>query len=354
MKNILHRENLKLLYFLAILLLTFFLIFYIDNLLLSFVLAFVVYYLLAPIVNLWERKGLSRSMAIAGLYVITTIVFVTLCLIFIPLLIDQATGLEDEFPKLRDGFTKLVQDIENRINSVFHLGQFGILNSLSDWLLDQTSMYSYRIPKWISDSLTTLFLTPFLAFFMLRDGSTFKRQVLQMVPNNFFEMTMNLIHEMNDQVGSFIRARIFEALIVGMVTYLGLAFINFPFAAILALFAAATNLIPYIGPIAGAVPAVIIVLVNSDIALGSMEMNVFAVSIVYLTAQLLDAFFIIPVVVAKIVNLHPVTVILVIILGAQVMGILGMIISIPAASLCKLFFTTLYAHTMRSGGPRAL
>ena len=294
---------------------------------------------------------MNRSMAIGSIYIITTIVFVVVCMIFIPLLIDQAAGLEDEFPKLRDGFLKMVQDFEDRLNGILHLEQFGMLNSIGDWFIDQTSLYSSRLPKWISDSLTTLFLTPFLAFFMLRDGSTFKRQILQLVPNNFFEMTMNLIHEMNEQVGSFIRARFFEAVIVGIVTYLGLIFIDFPFAALLALFAAATNLIPYIGPIAGAVPAVIIVLVNPDIAFGTLGMNLFATSVVYLTAQLLDAFFIIPVVVAKIVNLHPVTVILVIILGAQVLGILGMIISIPAASLGKLFLTTIYSHTMRSSGP---
>ena len=183
---------------------------------------------------------------------------------------------------------------------------------------------------------------------MLRDGANIKKSILQLVPNSIFEISMNLIHEMNYQIGNFIRARLAEALIVGFVTWLGLAIIDFPYAVLLSLFAAGANLIPYIGPIAGAVPPVIILLVNSDIVFGSIGVNLLAVSVVYLTAQLLDAFFIIPMVVAKIVNLHPVTVILVIILGAQLLGIVGMIISIPVASLIKLFLTTLYQHTMRA------
>ena len=153
---------------------------------------------------------------------------------------------------------------------------------------------------------------------------------------------------MNEQVGSFIRARIAEALIVGLVTWIGLFIIGFPYAPLLALFAALTNLIPYIGPVFGAIPAFIIIFVNDDIMFASQGINILAVSIVYLTAHALDAIFIIPVVVAKIVNLHPVTVVLVIILGAQLLGVLGMIISIPVASLIKLLIFTFYQHSFAS------
>src|SRR5690606_14323802 len=105
---------------------------------------------------------------------------------------------------------------------------------------------------------------------------------------------------------------------------------------LLALFAALTNLIPYIGPIIGAVPPVLIALISDDaMVTTSLNLNLFIVISIYLLAQILDVIFIIPLVVAKIVNLHPVTVIVVIIVGAQLMGVLGMIISIPLASAAK-------------------
>jgi putative permease len=130
------------------------------------------------------------------------------------------------------------------------------------------------------------------------------------------------------------------------VTWVGLWIIGFPYAALLALFAAITNLIPYIGPVIGAVPAFIILFVNSDLLFESMSVSVVAVSSVYLIAHAIDAIFIIPIVVAKIVNLHPVTVIVVIILGAQLLGVLGMIISIPMASLIKLLLASFYQQTL--------
>jgi putative permease len=75
-----------------------------------------------------------------------------------------------------------------------------------------------------------------------------------------------------------------------------------------------------------------------------MGLNLVLISGIYFFAQLVDVVFIIPLVVAKIVNLHPVTVIIVIIIGAQVMGVLGMVISIPVASAGKLIFQTVYSH----------
>ncbi len=351
MKNILPRETLRVLSLFVILVLSIYLVFYIKNLLISLVLAFVIYYLLSPIVNFCERSGLNRSLSIFTIYTLNSLVIILLFYIFIPRVIDQLSLLEKELPELQNGFLRLVTKIENRLQTAFHLENSLFRENLQSWMLTQTSEVTTLVPRWISDSLTTLFLTPFLAFFMLRDGSKIKRQVLEFVPNRFFETSLKLLYDMNEQVGSFIRARITEALIVGFVTWVGLLILGFPYAALLALFAAITNLIPYVGPVFGAVPAFIMIFVDSDMLFGVLSLNVLAVSIVYLTAHLLDALFIIPIVVAKIVNLHPVTVIIVIILGAQLLGVLGMIISIPVASLIKLLLSTFYQQTLSSRRP---
>jgi putative permease len=182
---------------------------------------------------------------------------------------------------------------------------------------------------------------------MLRDGRRVSRGVLAMVPNDLFELALRLHHQINDQLGGFIRARFFEAAIVGLVVLVGLEVFGFPYATLLALFAALTNLIPYVGPIIGAVPAILIALLSPEIAAtSSSSINLILITSVYFAAQLIDVALIIPLVVARIVNLHPVTVIIVIIVGAEVMGVLGMMISIPVASVLKLTFTAVYEHLM--------
>ena len=184
-----------------------------------------------------------------------------------------------------------------------------------------------------------MFLSPFIGFFLIKDGRSFARSLLNIVPNSIFEMALNLQYQINDQIAHYLRARILEAAIVGLVVLAGLMAIGFPYATVLAIFAGVTNLIPYIGPIVGAVPAVIIALINQE-----SQFLLFVVVAVYAVAQLIDMFILIPLVVAKIVDLHPVTVILAVIIGAQLLGVLGMLISIPVFSAIKVTFVSVYKH----------
>ena len=109
----------------------------------------------------------------------------------------------------------------------------------------------------------------------------------------------------------------------------------------MAVFAGATNLIPYVGPLIGAVPGLLVAVINQNSS-GTLAL----VGAIYVIAQAVDMLFIIPLVVAKIVDLHPVTVVIVIIVGSQIMGVLGMIISVPVASIIKLTFTEFYNHVV--------
>jgi putative permease len=125
------------------------------------------------------------------------------------------------------------------------------------------------------------------------------------------------------------------------VVWCGLVLIDFPYAFVLAGFAGLTNLIPYIGPFLGAVPAFLIAWVEDP-----SGWLFLMIATVYLAAQLIDNFLIIPLLVAKIVDLHPVIVVLVIIIGAQIGGLIGMIISIPVACIIKLTIYAVYGHVL--------
>jgi putative permease len=195
------------------------------------------------------------------------------------------------------------------------------------------------LPGYIKTFVTVMLLGPFLAFFMIKDGRIAHRTVMGLVPNPLFETALNLQHQINFQIGQFIRARIIESLIVGLVTAAGLLIVGMPYAVLLGIFAGVTNFIPYLGPILGAVPAFLVAMIS-----GFTPLMISMVALVYIVAQLIDAGVLIPLMVAKIVDLHPVTVIVVIIAGAQVMGVLGMIICIPVAATLKVTLNTIYRH----------
>ncbi len=324
-------------------------LFTVNNLLVSFVLAFVANYLLAPIVDFFERKRLPRQTAILIPFLASGVLLAFGIYKILPLLTQQLTLFDSQLPKYQGDLMNLISGTEQRFKGFFKLYNINFSLSINDWLIAKTAQLSSALPAIVSGSLTVLILAPFFAYFMLQDGRRLTRALISLVPNSLFEIALDLQYQLNEQMGGFIRARFLEAAIVGGVVWIGLQIAGFPYASLLGVFAGLTNLIPYLGPLIGAVPAILIALISEDGLIAStMSVNLIIITSIYFFAQLVDIVFIIPFVVAKIVNLHPVTVVIVIIIGSQVMGILGMMISIPIASAMKLVFQTFYRHLTES------
>ncbi|MBX7230727.1 MAG: AI-2E family transporter [Bdellovibrionales bacterium] len=340
-EQILRRQSfVRLIAFLGVIGFTFLIILQVENMLVSCLLAFVMSYIIGPIVNILERKNVDRVLATTGLFVFLGLgVSVTGYLTF-PKVSNSLQSMQSEAPKYIEGVTKLIETIEGKLKPLQSTGiKFSLSDKIKEQLLPATEHFFSNLPGVLKKLFTVLLLAPFFAFFMIKDGRHFSRNLLALVPNNLFELTYNIYHQINDQMGQFIRARLMEAGIVGLVTWLGLLIIKFPFSGPLSVIAAITNLIPYIGPVIGIIPALLLAMING---LSPFDMSMLL--LVYFVAQLIDAAFIIPVVVAKIVDLHPVTVIVVIIIGAQAMGVVGMLISIPVASAMKVTIGTIFRY----------
>lgn len=312
----------------------------IKNLLLSFVLAIIISYLVSPLISYLEVTGLSRIIAILLVYCFFTTLSGVLIALTTPFLISQLATLKSQLPQYVEGTVNLFnQTAKNFYSATSGIVDINLSERIRSVMTSQSSILVEVLPSALSSSASVLFLSPLIGFFILKDGRQFARAILTIVPNNIFELVLSLQHEISDQIAQYLRARLFESLIVGLVCLIGFLVIDVQFAILLAVFAAIANLIPYVGPIFGALPGVILVLVN-----GGSNMALLLVLAVYALAQLIDNLFIIPLLVARVVNLHPVTVILVVLVGAQVLGVLGMFISIPVASAVKVTFRNVYTH----------
>jgi putative permease len=314
----------------------------IPGMLSSFLLGFVITFTFKPIVNFFERKGLGRTTSVLIPFIVSGGLLVGASSALIPKLTEQVSALQTELPKYMATISELAKKNSTKLNKV--VAQFSDVDLSAEaiaWAQKNSSAFVTSLPNWVSTILSTMILAPFFAFFMLKDGRGFSKKLLGMVPNNLFELSLNLHFQIIQQMGGFIRARFLESVLVGAIVWVGLYALNFPYALFLGVLAGITNIIPYIGPIIGAAPAIIIALANQHTPL-----MIALIGAIYVMAQVLDMLLVIPLVVAKIVDLHPVTVVIVIIIGGQVMGILGMIISIPVASILKLTFIEFYHHVV--------
>ncbi|MFZ5572392.1 MAG: AI-2E family transporter [Thermodesulfobacteriota bacterium] len=323
-----------------ILSLTLLIVIFIDNLLLTFVLALVLTYLLSPVADALERAGMTRSTAVLCLYLAIGVLTGVAVWFGVPAAGRQLGRLQGELPAYMEGIRQLFTDLTNNLpaplkNHLFrHPDEGGIhvMQAVFDYLFRDLSGI-------VATSLSTLIIAPVFAFFMLMDGRSAAKQLIAIVPNTIFETALNLQYQISTQIGGFIRARLLESAIVTLMIWAGLVLLDYPYALFLSVFAGLLNLIPYLGPIIGAVPAFLAAVMDNRSAA-----DLLLVAGIYSLAQLIDAVIIVPLVVAKIVNLHAVIVIVVIIIGAEIGGILGMIVSVPAASIIKLTCTSIYQH----------
>ena len=258
----------------------------------------------------------------------------------LPFLSEQFTKLQEEFPKYIERISVLMSGWQNHLESNFNFVQdFNLSDKFTQLLSSLGGAFLQDLPSTLTQSFTILLLAPFFAFFMMKSRLGLTRSLYPLVPNHVFEMFLSLHYKINKQIGVFIRGRILEAFIVGLIVGTGLILLDFPFAILLGIFASVTNLVPYIGPIIGSIPVLLVALANDY----ETTQIIIVMSLFFFT-QIIDSMVLVPILLARIVNLHPLTVIVIIIAGAQFMGIMGMIISIPIANALKVSVMAVYQH----------
>ena len=189
----------------------------------------------------------------------------------------------------------------------------------------------------VISGLTFAVLVPFVAFFFLKEGRRLTRCLIALVPNAYFELCLNLMYQANKQIGNYIRGQLLAVLVVSVLSISGLSIIGVYYALPLGLLAGLANVIPYLGPLIGIVCSSIVALATG----GGLAMVV-KVIVMFLVIQLIDNVLIQPTMVAKSVELHPLVVLFVVMVGSQFMGIVGMLIAVPLTGIAKVSGQTIY------------
>lgn len=188
---------------------------------------------------------------------------------------------------------------------------------------------------------TTGIIILFLTFFLLNSGRQMKKAFIQIVPNRFFEVALVLIQGLDRQLGDYLRSRLIQTVILSIIAAIGYWILGLRFAIIIGIIAGLANLIPYIGPFIGAIPAIIVVFLESRFGLGWSLLAVIALTLVI---QIIDNAIITPLVIGKSVELGPVTTIVVVLLGEQLLGLVGLLMAVPIAAMCKLIIEEVWTE----------
>ncbi|MEG2198892.1 MAG: AI-2E family transporter [Anaerovorax sp.] len=174
-----------------------------------------------------------------------------------------------------------------------------------------------------------------VSVYLIKDQEYFKRlwrKLLHLLlPQKANAMVTETLNDVNGVVSLFIRGQLLDALIIAVVSSVGLSLINLEFAVFIGCFAGLANVIPYFGPIIGMIPAAIIGLFT-----GGPVQALLAV-VVLLVIQQIDGNIIYPKIVGSSMGLHPVFVLVAVTVGGYYGGIVGMIIAVPITAILKVF-----------------
>lgn len=306
-----------------------------SGLFLPILLSLIVTFLLDPLVLFFERAQISRTASIFAVYFI----LLALCLLLLTLIgppnwHSMLDALRADFPRYIARVLEYLNGLLDSLHKQFpFLGNYDISGRFRQWAQDFLGLILLQTPRSAMRIGSLFLLVPLFSFFFLRDSRRIMRGLIALTPNRYFEMVLDIYDHVSWQLAHFIRGRILEALIIGIVVWLGLSVTDIRYAPLLGAIAGITNLVPYVGPIIGMVPGLVIALV--DLGAGAQFWWIFCVYL--LIAQvILDNFILIPVLISRVSNLHPLWVILAIVMGGKLYGVLGMIIGVPIASAIKI------------------
>lgn len=311
----------------------------------SVVLALVLSQLLRPLVDKIEvNLGLSRVMSATIIFLSLVTTLGVLFALTFPFLSDQLRSLQNEMPNYISEAIMLSGDLTKKLDDFMPITlNSDFMDQIRTYSLNRISAIAKNLPSILANVLSISFLSFFIAFFMVKDSYKIRKGFLNLVPNHIFATVLTLTHRISQQISRFIQVRILEAFIIGLITCVGLQVISFPFAILLGIFAGVMNLVPYLGPILGILPAILVAFVNNQDLVGFITLGS-----VYVIAQVIDNLVIIPLIVARMMKLHPVTVLVLVAIGAQFLGILGMIISIPFAIAIQVIYRAIYEHIIEA------
>lgn len=316
---------------------------------------------IAPIVGWAERYKIPRWVSALLTYIAIISTLVGVILLIGPTVLDQLQLLVRQLPLLlRRGITQVEAWLlvlnDNRPDFTTQIFDQLDVQAIAAWAIRSTrqvALRSFNLTTDILGTLLSLVLAIFISGYMLADSKTLTTNFIRLLPEPWSQTVSDSLPTIGDRIGSYIRGRLIVSATLALVTSIGLPFLGLrDFAIGLGAIAGVTNLVPFLGPILGAIPALIVA-----IPLGGWP--VLWVIIFYAVIQNIETYILDPLLVGNSVGVHPLYQLLAVLGGAQVLGIVGALVVPPWVAGSAVLLENLYLQPKLSaeetirGRPRA-
>ncbi|RCJ30554.1 AI-2E family transporter [Nostoc minutum NIES-26] len=311
------------------------------SLLVTLMVAVVLAAAIAPIVNAAERLRLPRWLGVIVVYISLIAGLIGAGLIIGPSVSEQTQRLVSRLPTYLDNLRTAVENLAVRmgITQIESIDQFFDIQALTNWLFrssQQLLIRSFGFTRGILGGVVNLILALVISGYMVAGSENLVRGLVQLFPQPWEERLAAQVVPISRRMGGYIQGRVVVSAILGIVITLGLSILGLSeFALALGVIAGFTNLIPFVGPILGAIPALIV-------AIPQGGLTFLWVLLLFVIIQNLESYVLDPLLVGSSVRVHPLYQLLAVLGGTQVLGIIGAVIVPPWVAGVAVLLENLY------------
>ncbi|QCA28129.1 AI-2E family transporter [Vagococcus xieshaowenii] len=304
------------------------------------VFAGILYYLLEPVVSFLEKKGLSRVWSISLIFVAIVALLVWGIVILFPMLQEQIISFSNNWPDYWETIQNKGSDILKHPLLAQYADQIEkVSKNFFDSFGSMIQKFSKNTVSGIGSLIgvmTTIFLTiatgPIILFYLLKDGKQLSLYIEKFLPSKSKKPIMQVLTDINEKVSSYIRGQLVVAFVVAILFMIGFKIVGLEYGVTLGILAGFMNLIPYLGSFLAMIPAIILAIVAGP-------MMIVKVLIVFSVEQFIEGRFVSPLILGNQLEIHPITIIFVLLTSGKVFGVAGVILGVPGYAAIKVIVT---------------
>jgi len=300
-----------------------FLLLKIADILLTIFVAIIIVAAVNPLVVSLSRK-MPRKYAALVVLLLVVAVITTVVGLLIPPIAKQLSELLSNLPNYLSQINLGLE--EPTLKNSFYKK---LIESMPSSLQQLTTRTPAIIINFVGGIFSVVALV-FLIYYLLLEEAGIKKLFFSLIPGDKKELVADIVSKMGLKIGDWLRGELILMSIIGILDLIILLALGVPYALILGVWAGLTEIIPYVGPILGAIPALFF-------AFSISPFTAFLVLIFYAVVQQLESNFLVPRVMQKTVGLSPVVVILALMIGGKLFGVLGVILAVPVAAMLVVF-----------------
>ncbi len=319
----------------------FYIIYLVRTAIIPLIIGILIAYMLVPLVKVLQKK-MRKIFAVSLSYFIFLAILFVILFFIIPLVIEQFKTFITQIPFYMESFSNYLNNLAKTstfIQNIQRVFQFDLSEITSEeitkYLINRFSLENFNIfqgattvTRTLVSGILNFIIGPILGFYILKDTDIIRNSFMRVIPIRQKIETEIILSKINIVFGRYVRGQLIVSLIVGVLCTIDLLILRIDFAVLLGFIAGLFNLIPFLGPVIGGIPAAFTALFISPL-------KALLVIITFVAIQQIDNYFISPSIMKYQVGVHPGIVIFSLIAGGAVFGWIGLLLAVPTVAIIQ-------------------